>query len=137
MPTQEHINEIASYLSKFRTGELEHRQEWFHCGTAHCLAGWKAVHDAQKAGLDVEKDRKRHRRSHQKPRDDWFELPVLDRFMEEFVGGSEWTYAAKVWGLDSHESGLLFAEHLTLDEMIHNLFLIARGYGLTVPEIPA
>ena len=55
MPTQQDINEIASYLKSFEDGTRKHDQSSIHgCGSSHCLAGWKAYEDAIKSGLQID-----------------------------------------------------------------------------------
>ena len=135
MPTQEHINEIAEYLRKFKSGELEHYQQWYHCGTAHCLAGWKAVHDAQATGVDVFSCTKKM------PDilyDDlnWISLPLLNDFMRHTsLCCDEWQYAQLKWGLNGGEAQMLFDADLSLEDMIDNLQSIDAHNDLTCPSI--
>lgn len=130
MPTQENINEIASYLKSFEDGTRRHNQQDIHsCKSSHCLAGWKAYEDATKEGLVI---------------DDWGTYDYLDgstsaesKKLEHFCAteldfqfADEMDYAAQVWGLNDKESDLLFDGDLTLEQMKNNLKSIATSHGL-------
>jgi hypothetical protein len=133
MPTQQDINEIASYLKSFEDGTRKHDQSSIHgCGSSHCLAGWKAYDDATKSGLQI---------------DDfvavqfgpmtWYQSAKLEKFCQQKADSEsifyfdEMDYAAKVWGLNEEEEDLLFDGDLTLQEMKENLKSIAVSHGLT------
>lgn len=48
---KEITDEIRYILEGIKSGRLEHVQSDFHCGTAHCVAGWYVTLNAQKFGL--------------------------------------------------------------------------------------
>jgi hypothetical protein len=116
MPTQEHINEIAQYLLDFKTGKKEHKQSEWHCGTAHCLAGWKHVDDALTARGAYEV----------------VDGYALKDYPSKGDNDSE-EYALTVWGLwDSDKD--LFDGGNTLTEMAKMLIEIADEHNLTTPK---
>lgn len=50
--------QIRFILEGIKSGTLEHDQEYVHCGSAHCVAGWYAVIKAEARGVkyDSSKD---------------------------------------------------------------------------------
>lgn len=138
MPKQEHIDEIAGYIRSFENGSKPHNQGHYHsplgtplhdCGTAHCLAGWKAYDDAIAAGVKVE----------------WQCLGSVGQYdgrwlksddLWGFVNstGKYWneeTYSRHKWGLTVLEGDRLFGSSLSLAAMKENLRAIAASHGLT------
>lgn len=120
----ETLIEIREILEGVKHGRLLHDQRSFHtqtaCGTAHCIAGWKAHNDAAKVipGLDY---------TYQGPEEITSE--ELDEFMySKAKTQSEWRYAEKEWGLTATEASHLFESHVTLDEQFELLEVLEAGY---------
>jgi len=103
-------DEIRFILEGCRDGKLERTQVVFHCGTAHCVAGWKQV-------LDFQKINKLEEPSHQ-------------RVDLERLSPDTWAYAAGEWGLTMAESEELFGSHVTIDDQFDVLIRLEKGFRL-------
>lgn len=92
-------DEIRHILEGIKSGRLEHVQGEFHCGSAHCVAGWYVVLNAQKLGLVYI------------PEDETFEPsdPEAD------TDPDCWDIARENWGLTPAESAILFLWNAALD----------------------
>lgn len=139
MPTQPHINDIAFRLHRFKTGQRQHIQTVFHCGTAHCLAGDKSVDDfCEHKGYSLEDFHKEYAGTlpesaqNLTPSDEFYIF--LEENTHEGVNTFEWAYAKQAWELSKSEASFLFNANLDLETMIYNLKYIASGHNLTVPE---
>lgn len=125
MPTQANVDEIAEYLRSFKDGSRKHNQTEWHsnCGTAHCLAGWKAFDDYSKNNVPI---------------DDWEQFDSYtshSEILEEWLGTQNpEPYCTKTWGLTDLESYSLFDSHLTLDQMMAHLCKIAKDHDLIEPK---
>lgn len=124
------LKEIRGILEGIESQRLLHYQNSYHaqteCGTAHCIAGWKAHNDAIKAGLDF---------TYTKSCFDEVSSAELDEFMKDKSGtSSEWVYAEEQWGLEPIEAAHLFDTHLTLDEQFELLEVLEAGYTLKYDE---
>lgn len=111
-------NEIRDILEGCRDGRLKHDQENYHCGTSHCIAGWKATIDYAKAKkLDAET----------------LDIPewgdrALDRFMKALVDCTdEGYYARKQWELTDTEAYQLFDACTTFPEQFALLAKLEAG----------
>lgn len=51
--TREATAEIEDILTGCRSGRLRHNQEIFHCGTAHCIAGWHEVRKEEESTCGI------------------------------------------------------------------------------------
>jgi hypothetical protein len=118
MPTQEIINEIAQYILDFKTGAKEHKQDEWHCGTAHCLAGWKHFDDARKVLEEIDYNES-----------GW----GIVGYPNKGINNTE-DYAANVWGLDPGEADVLFDGDNTLADIAEKLIEISDEYHLTAPD---
>ena len=133
MPTQQHIDEIADYLRSFKDGTRKHNQDFWHshCGTSHCLAGWKALDDATNAGIEIKDWNEGYEEtSFSDTLLEWLRSQVShSTFLTE-----EEIYARIQWQLDPLETGMLFEAALTLEQMMNNLCDIAKNHGLVPPN---
>ena len=137
MPKQEHIDEIAGYIRSFEDGSKPHNQGHYHsplgtplhgCGTAHCLAGWKAYDDAIAAGVRIEWQCG----SVDQYDDPWLRSDDLWEFVNST--GDSWSeeiYSRHEWELTTWEGDRLFGASLSLATMKENLRAIAASHGLT------
>lgn len=94
--SDEALEEMRFIMDGILSGTLNHIQTHFHCGTAHCFAGWKVVLDAKKKcpSLDI----------HDVIHDDYLGLVINT----DFSNSEEWSYAQEDWGLTYCESAILF-----------------------------
>lgn len=116
----EALKEIRDILEGVKSGQLLHDQSSYHsqtaCGTAHCVAGWKAHNDAIKAGVTV---------TYNSYIDGYAKL---DEFMNKKIGtSSEWDYAQTDWDLSRQEAEELFKCEATLDEQFELLEVLEAG----------
>lgn len=94
--------DIRDILEDIRDGKLDHNQEYYHCGTAHCVAVWKVVRDMLK-------------------KDKTLDSPLIptDKIEDFLIGETsrdEWEYAQREWGLTIMESIRLFSVGSELEE---------------------
>jgi hypothetical protein len=132
MATKEALNEVQEIIDKIKGGEYLHDQSQYHsvgeCGTAHCIAGWKVMRDAESIGLSL-------------PLPPSFEtaddkaLIAFDQAMmkltEDFGISSTltWEYAQERWGLTHQEARSLFLGCLTLTQIQSALDKLKEKYG--------
>lgn len=116
-------DEIRLILEGCRDGRLDHKQSNYHCGTSHCIAGWKIVMDYIK-----------------KTKDDAIvtaDFSSADFSYNDFYGNvlgeeikadeDEWVYARKQWRLTESEAVILFRAHATFPEQFALLEKLERG----------
>ena len=114
-------NEIRKILEGCRDGELKHKQSEYHCGTAHCIAGWKAAFDYAKVNKDksiltANFDREVER------------YDEIGRFMNaKHSTYFEDIYAQKQWRLTDTEANALFEMRATFDEQFALLEKLENG----------
>jgi len=101
-------DEIREILEGCRDGRLEHEQRYSHCGTAHCVAGWKQVRDCLRDTGKEEHD----------------EGELFD------YGGMAWDYAQQQWGLSDPESAELFRMSAQLPDQFEVLRKLESGLRL-------
>ncbi len=51
--TTEKYQEIKQIIADIKSGKKEHNQKVYHCGTAHCIAGWLFVNALERAGMST------------------------------------------------------------------------------------
>jgi hypothetical protein len=114
-------NEIREILEGCRDGKLKHDQRSIHCGTSHCIAGWKAVLDTAKAKrkpeiIDCDFDR------------DWdCRVDVTDFCSGAGYRDNAWVYAVTAWRLNLEEGYVLFRSSATFSEQFALLEKMERG----------
>jgi hypothetical protein len=114
-------NEIREILEGCRDGKLKHDQTSYHCGTSHCIAGWKAVRDFAKAKNDQSL-----LECNFEAKDEY--LDELESFLEEIAAtNDEWLYAKKQWQLTANESIVFFDYKKTYREQFALLETLERG----------
>ena len=119
------LEEIRDILKGVKSGRLLHNQQNYHtqteCGTAHCIAGWKAHNDAIKARLDFTY------RTHALHVDSLVS-DELEHFMyDKATTTTEWHYASSQWDLKFLESVILFDDNATLDQQFELLEVLESG----------
>lgn len=109
---KEITDEIRFILEGCRDGRLEHRQTYEHCGTAHCIAGWKQAMDFAKACkvADITQVTWDEYTEEPEQHTDCFHRWTSDK------PASAWLYAEKAWGLFAGEAEALFDGGATFDE---------------------
>jgi hypothetical protein len=101
-------DEIREILEGCKSGELNHNQQNFHCGTKHCIAGWKEVFDFAKYKKDPAI----------KIADEGL---LRDLGLSEFTSNEEdcgdfyWGYAESAWDITSAEADILFSPSSDFD----------------------
>ncbi len=106
--------EIRLILEGCQSGYLRHTQAMFHCGTSHCIAGWKEMLDAGKlTGLALPDLRGKK----------LDEIPLRG----DLTGGLTLNYTAKQWRLTPLESDLLFFAHAQFPEQFTVLEVLEAG----------
>lgn len=114
-------NEIREILEGCQSGRLEHEQEIYHCGTAHCIAGWKAVLDYSKA---------KNNKSIIKA--DFDANSSFDCKITNFINQKqgvffEDAYAQVVWKLTDKEAEILFDSEATFEQQFALLEKLENG----------
>lgn len=123
------LKEIRDILDGVKSGRLPHDQTDYHtitdCGTAHCIAGWKAHNDAVKAGyVPVYELRKISLFN-----ESLTISKVLTDFLVESIHNTDpWIYAKIEWELTVDESFYLFDSESTLDAQFELLEVLEAGY---------
>lgn len=94
-------------LEGVKSGELKHNQSAYHCGTAHCIAGWHCVLNSKRLGLTYN--------------------PSIDDFEEDIEGFDPWDTAQKDWQLTEAESFILFDCNAVLEVQFSLLKYLEAG----------
>lgn len=106
--------EIRLILEGCQSGYLNHVQTMFHCGTSHCIAGWKEVLDIGKlTGLTLPSLRGKK----------LDEIPL----QSDLTGGLTQNYTTKQWRLTPLEADLLFFAHARFPEQFTVLEVLEAG----------
>lgn len=142
----EAIADMIRIFEGLCSGSLKHIQPMFHCGTAHCFAGWKEVLDALNAFSLLFLTKSEGYPAFEK----WGALEWenhLDTYAPEIFSdclfnedveihkfNRPWHYAKRKWGLTKLESNTLFHHYATLEHQGIVLGLLARGYRLSSGE---
>jgi hypothetical protein len=113
-------DEIRFILEGCRDGRLKHKQDNYHCGTKHCVAGWKEIMDfvseTNGNNLNVTARSKRF--------NDWQRRAYESLNLAD---ADTWNYAERAWGLTDNESFLLFDMDATLDDQFSLLERLEAG----------
>lgn len=128
------LKEIRWILEGIRDGKLKHEQGSIHCGSAHCLCGWKATLDYARAKkkaiasiipVDVDETTVRGNGSVA-----WAisKFCTTNLAMVGYRGWPEWKYAQDKWGLTTAEADMMFDGGNTLTQMFIQLELLEQGY---------
>ncbi len=112
------INQIEFILNGIKKGELEHVQREFHCGTAHCIAGWHEYFQKVSSGYEYDEDFSEFRLNNELLEREW---------------PSAWDIAKADWELTRNEAYILFDQDSTLEE-IFKLFEWLK-IGRRVPDL--
>ena len=93
--------EIRSILDRCKSGELDHNQADYFCGTSRCIAGWKVAIDFKEQfggdGSDSELEEFAFRET-------------------EVYGCAPWHYALREWNLTEIQAAGLFSEFASFPE---------------------
>lgn len=122
------VEKMTYILNNIRSKKFKHRQDKWHCGTAHCFAGWNYMVEAQKLtsknlGNNVTSI----------PKDTLVALlnwpNAENRILEEsdhaaFTRG----FTIKDWGLLETEADLLFNSESDLGQLTGQVRLFRIGY---------
>lgn len=100
-------SQIRFILEGVKSGEFKHCQFSYHCGTAHCIAGWHCVLNSKRLGLTYN--------------------PSIDDFEEDIEGFDPWNKAQEDWGLSDAESFILFDCNATLECQFYLLEYLETG----------
>lgn len=104
-------NEIRQILEDCQSGKLKHDQSEFHCGTSHCVAGWKELLDYNSKNCAEER------------------TATLDfrKWIRRFSDFSAWGYAQDRWELTDKEADTLFSDCATFPEQFALLEKLEAG----------
>jgi hypothetical protein len=115
------INQMSEILAGIVQGRLKHDQSVWHCGTAHCVAGWntalnhKRLYRKQvKMQLEAEGLENEH------------ELGAWDASTPD--GLSDGCLAKEDWDLSSREANYMFDGDASLDEQIGLIEFLRAGH---------
>jgi hypothetical protein len=132
--TQQAIDEITEILTGIQSGKLAHIQTNTHCGSAHCVAGWKVAMDASRkiwndpykaVGIDIDFIHETQSPAYLL----WEEVRRLELSVkDDAFGPNAVDYATVKWGLNAAESTLLFGPSQQLRGMFRLLTAFRRGY---------
>lgn len=124
-------NEIRWILEGCRDGKLKHNQEAFHCGTAHCIAGWKVTLDASKMidGALLTADFGEDEGALPKMVNGW-DLTKFRRKNARYIWNDDfddWAYAQSKWRLIGEEASGLFDWRRTFEQQFALLEKLENG----------
>lgn len=130
---KEVTNEIRFILEGCRDGRLEHNQEEFHCGSAHCISGWKEVMDYSKTATDnVTADDITHTSGFR----DWERQWEKALTAQGVDTPTTWDYARHQWGLTYKEAYELFWDKKAFPEQFAMLEKLEAGERVQWPSSP-
>lgn len=127
--SKEITNEIRFILEGCRDGKLKHKQEDFHCGTRHCIAGWKTL-------LDYSAEISDPKILTSKRLDYRWEKTLAPFFKKHGVTEDDnieaWSsldpvYAQKEWKLSRQEAYQLFSPYASFDSQFALLEKLEAG----------
>ena len=120
------IKEMLDILARIKSGELNHQQRNWHCGTAHCFGGWKLMLDAKNRIEDFEPIGQNAMRI----RGGWDDIifSVFGFSMDD--GIALHYYLAAQWKLSIMEVSLLTNQNNTFDDLVAFVKRIRQGYRL-------
>lgn len=111
-------NEIRFILEGCRDGKLKHVQHEVHCGSAHCICGWKAVMDYKQVMSDTNEPTVR----------DLERFCVNKAKLNPKAGiRQEWAYAQQKWQLTAKEADALFDGGISFSEQFALLEKLEAG----------
>lgn len=122
-PDTELINTI---LRGIATGELDHNQSEYHCGTAHCIAGWVEVIKAKELGYSYTWFKEVEQPCFTKGDEELYEISPL---ME-----TTWQFAQRVLGLTPQEAAILFNVMSSFNQMCALLKILNSGRRIDTRE---
>lgn len=106
------------------SGRLEHNQNWWHCGTAACVAGWNTnIYHHKKADRALKKA-----------------CTLQGRSAEQILEGDyDWdandaVQAKRDWQISEAEAGFMFDSGATWAQQIGLIEFLADGHRLTGHE---
>jgi hypothetical protein len=125
--TKDNTDEIREILEGCQTGKLRHDQRNYHCGTSHCIAGFKQVLDMSKEfGNEVF--------------DLDFGLPMrrsgLTPLAKQMLSTDVGAYAQDAWGLSDIEAVILFHSHATFGFQFALLEWLESGKRVSEDDSP-
>lgn len=96
---------LREIIKGVKEGRLDHNQNYYHCGSAHCIAGWYTYLEKEKNG--------------------WYyvqfthdeEYSLRDKYGNRVVDGD---YVQEECGLTPREADELFFSQLTIEEIVDN-----------------
>lgn len=112
----EAIQQMREILAGIVLGKLRHKQDVWHCGTAHCVAGWNTVLNHK----DLYEEQRKKR-------------PFQTKGAWRVCTGSsenDGDIAQADWGLNNIEAQFLFGWAVSLSEQIGLVELLASGQRL-------
>lgn len=137
------INEMRRILKIAKLGDSsKYSQKTFHCGTAHCFAGWKIVFDYKKANKIPRATQIIFTLPLQSSMVEFCETKLLKKFDKDTLAAlSVWlryqfgrtmyiqyVYAMTSWGLSHEEADLLFNPNATVRTIEEAIDKLASGY---------
>lgn len=131
--------EIRYILEGVRDGELKHEQSTYHCGTGHCIAGWKEVLDfarqkSRKGFFTVPKKfiNAEYVNEFDRSTDIGKELNsfVAEREENTLFSNYSYGYAQKEWNLNNEEAVQLFHADARLKNQFSVLKKLESGKRL-------
>lgn len=106
-----------------KSGELNHNQQFFHCGTAHCIAGWEIVFLLEENNISI--------KIIDKGLITDFTLFTLMKAMNLDIDPNEYTVAQVSLGLNDNEARMLFAGGMRFEVQNALVEYLNQGYRLT------
>lgn len=133
MLTKERYEEVKAIIADIRSGKKSHNQALYHCGTAHCIAGWLEVNELERRGLSttwIQPDPENLGKVLWVANDGTFrpKSPVVSEKID--CMSDTWEWAGDYLGITETEDLFLFDLELTLDEIEANLENLAEKYGV-------
>lgn len=106
-------------MDGIKSGDLKHIQDDYHCGTAHCFAGWVEVLDLQEKGYSTS-----------------FIGSLWNGCSSNspIICDSTWKYAKGRLGLNENEATVLFHSDSSLELQVELVRLLNQGRRLIYPD---
>jgi hypothetical protein len=127
--SRESVDELKEIISLIKNGTYKHEQYHWHCGTSHCIAGFKEMRDMAKLV---------HRFDPEIDANKYVECVPYERIEDlattaklKLAGpayGAYSTYGRLAWGLTKPEGEILFSANNTLDEIQYMVQKFDDGY---------
>ena len=121
--TQEKYLEVKDIISDIKSGKKPHDQRSYHCGTAHCIAGWLEINELERRSLST------------KFVNTAKNIYAWEDFNGDQSDSSPVTMSTGLWATDYlditlGEARSLFRTTLNIDEIEINLEQLAAHYNL-------